>query len=339
MNIPVHILKLFFAGMILWLLSYPEHGIAQKKINPEHYDGMDSDSVPVYHYDVIRNRPDSVPILTFGFYPLDYVANSFGNGLIEGFVSADINKNLNLYLTLSTAFFEGDFDPYSTPVTFYPYSNIEIGGHYYFLAKKLHSKARIYFQTSSNGAISALLDRNYLMKLSLRSSIGFINTAVSNNYEQAFIGYDINDPQMKKINFDNFSSSYIYPFTDMSLLYLSFGITLEKIQDIAILIENSKKSEVSHKSRFYIDLLVSPFVHYENIIISQHDTVPQRTYNVDKYTPRKDFGFRFGWNFIGIEKFGILMGAETGLMPNSGGFVNLKLGLSFNPKKRNRNNI
>ncbi len=330
MKIRIHILKLFFAGVMIWLLSCPEHGIAQQKINPEHYGG-DSDSVPVYHYDVIRNRPDSMPKLTFIFYPLIYTINSFGNDVLQVYSSYDLNKKINFYSTASIAFFEEIIPEDPVPAVLIPYFNLEIGENHYFYQKKFSTNTRTYFQTNPGATLSTKFKRDYLIKFGYRGSFGFSNSTVA-SYTMDFIGYNTSDPQKKKYDFNTSLPSDKYAYTNAQTPYLSIGLTMERIKDIEINIEKFGKREITHKSRIYLDLLASPYAHYDDIVIPEYNTMPQGTYNIDKYTQRQYIGFRVGWNYYSLKKYGIALGAETGIMPNAGGFATLQIGMSLNPK-------
>ena len=340
MNIPVHILKLFFAGMILWLLSCPLHSIAQQKINPEHYDGMDSDSVPVYHYDVIRNRPDSVKKITLLAFPI-YGNIASING-IQGKLEIRINQNLEVSgnaVLLSSNYYPPS--PYDYEMPEYSGELYDLGfeGIYYLVNKIYTGKIMAYFKLSHGSAVTAPFMGKKMWKLGIKLNVNQMKNVVSSD-QANFLGYDINDPSGQKTNFANVGKLYkeIYNFpivnqlyTTASVKYLSVGIQSENINDNEIKINDSKNRKIRNKNTFYADVLIAANISYDNIIFRKLDSIPQRTYNVDKFTSKQPFGFRFGWEICSLKGLGLTTGVETGLMPVTGYYIICKFGFEISP--------
>ncbi len=330
MNIPPKHTLIFCIALIMISLAYPKELFSQNKINPEHY-GSDSDSIPVFHYDIVRNRPDSVARLTFIIYPFEEALNDVSNNVIQAYCSYDLNKKVNLYCTASIAYNEDRGAGGPRPLVYIPYFNIETGSNIYFYRKSLTANSRMFFPTDPGNSLSAKFIRNHLIKIGIHGGVGFLNSTIA-SYNKELIGYNTSDPTQKKLDIKNSLPQYTYAATNAQTPYLSAGLVMENVKDLAINIEKLKRKEIMHKTSFYLDLLASPYSHYDDIVIPDYIEIPKGIYNVNQYSPKQLFGFRAGWSYYSLKKLGLAFGAEGGIMPNSGAFLNLKIGLAFSPK-------
>ena len=330
-----NIIKLFFIGLVLFHLVSPQKSLAQNKIFPEFYNG--SDSIIVHDFELLRNRPDSVSRKTFCIYPLALSQYNFTDDFIlDASFSYDLNKNLTLSGETFLAYWLGG--PYGNAYS-YPYINtaqIGLGATYYFYNKANLAKINAYVETSPGNSVLARFDGKHGQKFGIKATVNLLNTTVTNS-QIGFVGYDVNDPSMKKVDFG--TSPYYYnaiygdPFTNSLVGYFSIGAVYERVKDVAVVADKYRKRDISSKYRFYADLLVAPYVKYANIFFPQADSFPQKTYNVDKYTPKQRFGFRIGWDFFSLQKIGLSGGTEGGYMPNGGIYYILKIGVALSTKR------
>jgi len=345
-----NVVKLLVISTLLAICSFLSVNVnAQKIIYPEH-PGI-KDSVPEYAVDILRNRPDSVSRLTLSLYPL--TAFTWLNNLIGIPLSLDVSYDLNKKLNLTGIVTIGPNIEYyygNGPVIPKLYYDIEIGATYYFKKNIINDSEKVWIYSSPGTSVIIKYKGNHFVKLGFRTSIGVINTTVNeymgydSYYQINFIGYDIKDPSMKKINFKSDPSLTYYrenaytSYTNLQMAYVQIGLVYEKVKDELLKINGLNKREKSRKYQLYVDLLIAPFVTYDNIVLSRVasigiDSLPQRTINVDKFTPKELLGFKIGWMFESLRKFGGTTNIELGYLPNFGAFLNVKLGLSCNPKK------
>jgi len=346
LNLPIHemnrfpdIIKLFTLVWALLVFAFPEDGLGQKKINPEHYDAQDTDSVPVYHYDVLRNKPDSVGRFTIRLNPLDYY--SFGIYELQGQMIYQINQSFEISGSagwLISAY----YDPYFPGIQATTYSgqlgHFEFCGIYNFINITKTGRLTTYFKIPQGQSIAAPFFAKKVWKLGVKLGANYIKTAVTSD-QVNFVGFNVNDPSMQKTDFNTIANEYSKPYgpvsglyTTASMSYFSLGLQSEKINDFEIKIDKSIKRKVRNKTLFYADLIVSPYISYDNIVFKSYDSIPTKTFNVDKYSPKQLLGFRCGWDYYSLRTFGPSLGAEFGIMPNSGFYIMIKMGLAINPK-------
>ena len=322
-------------GLILFFLLEARQVLAQKRIYPEFYNGLDTPKVN--DFELLRNSPDTVSRKTFCIYPLALSQYNFiDNFILDASYSYDINKNLTLSAETFLAYtLNGPFSN-AYPDLFFSTAQIGFGATYYFYNKVNNGKVNAYVQTSPGNSVLARFDGKHGQKFGIKGTINLLNTSISNS-QIGFIGYDVNDPSMKKVNFG--ASTYFYnsvygdPFTDALVGYFSIGTVYERVKDVSVEADKYRKRDISNRYRIYADLLVAPYIKYADIYFPRTDSFPQKTYNVDKYSPKPRFGFRVGWDFYSLQKIGLTGGVEGGYMPNGGIYYILKLGVAFNGKR------
>lgn len=343
MNQIQNIIKLSFVSLILFGFAFPKYGLSQKKINPEYYGGRDTDSVPVYHYEVIRNKPDSAELFTLRFNPIDYY--SFGIDELQAQMIFQINQRAEI--SGSAAWLISEYyDQYSPGIQSTAYSgqlgHFELCGVYNFINSTRTGKLTAYFKIPQGQSIAAPFFAKKVWKLGVKLGVNYLKTAVTGD-QVNFVGYNINDPSMQKTDFSNLENEYAKNynpinglFTTASMLYFSLGLQSEKINDFEIKIDKSITRKVRNKTLFFADLIVSPYTSFDNIVFKNYDSIPSSTFNVDKYSPKHLLGFRCGCDYYSLCAFGPSLGAEFGIMPNSGFYFMIRLGLAINPKPINR---
>jgi len=340
MNLKPNIMKpFFFAALVLLLFAFPKNGLGQKKINPEHYGGRDTDSVPVYSYQVKRNRPDSVARLTI-------CANGWAvanGGLNLNALGSSLRYDYRNNVTFFGDFFIGlDQSNYSNN---YPHLSklqgiLEVGGTWFFSNKIKEKYERTYYNIPNGGSAMTKDSIKRVRKFGFTSSLNFLNAALSTSLGN-FVGYDLSDPAKGRVDFNssqyNSSSEHNYGNlgTYVSAGYFAFGIETESIKDISVLIEKYGKEEMSNKNRFYADLLVCPLASYDNILVPSDYSLSGDVLNLNKYTQKQYFGFRAGWDFYSLRKLGLSMGIEAGYIPNASYYFFAKFGVALNFKRSN----
>ncbi len=326
---------LIFFGLMSLNFAVPRHCVAQNKIFPQYYNGLDTPKIS--DFELLRNRPETVSRKTFCIYPLALSQFNFLDVFtLFSSISFDVNKSLTLSAEAFLGYLQYGPNGDAYPANYVGLGQIGFGTTYYFYNEVITGKINTYVETKQGNSVLARFDGKHRQKLGLKGTVNLLNTTVTNS-QLGFIGYDVNDPSMKKVNFGAspffYNSLYGDPFTNALIGYFSIGPVYERVKDVAVLADNYRKRDISQKYRFYAELLVAPYVKYTNIVFPQTDSFPKKTYNVDKYTPKQMFGFRAGWDFYSLKKIGLTGGVEGGYMPNEGIYYIFKMGVAFNSKR------
>jgi len=334
MNAKSHLI-IFKLSVLSAFLLFPQPGYGQTKIYPEFYNGLDTPKVN--NFQLLRNAPDSVSRRTFCIYPLALAQFNFVDDFIlDASLSYDVNKNLTLSGETFFAYWLGGPFSNASPVLFFGTTQVGFGATWYFYNKANSGKLNTYVETAPGNSVLARFDGKHGQKFGIKGTVNLLNTSVANS-QIGFIGYDVTDPSMKKVDFRTFSyynnSVYGDPFTDALVGYFSIGPVYERVKDVSVKADNYRKRDISNKYRFYAELIVAPYVKYADILFQQTDSLHQKTYNVDKFTAKQMFGFRVGWDYYSLKKIGLTGGVEGGYMPNGGIYYIIKLGLAFNSNR------
>ena len=317
--------------LILGLVHIPKNELAQKRINPEFY-GVDSDSVPVFHYDIIRNSPDSLCRLSFRLYPLSFIYFNASQETTAFTLNTDydISRKLSAFVSASLCF----TDAYTITDAFTPDMkagyHFELGGHYYLINSVFKAYQNIGFALKKHGFIYARIPANQVFKLGIAISYNFLNLNTS-GYQGNFNAYNVNDPNKQIVNLKSYDFYYdVYSNTIMG--YLAVGLDAQLIKDLLINIEGSTCVKKTNKNGLYADFLISPYSYFGNVTIPDNEVPNAKLaiFNVDQFTPRQNIGFRIGYERTGLKKIGFTWGLETGIMPIEGWYWAIKFGIAGN---------
>jgi hypothetical protein len=319
--------------------------IAQQKINPEHAY-VPEDSLPEYNFSLLRNNPDSVSKFTISLYPMCLTQY---NASAEIQVTYDLTRRFTLDGHIAIVYLnqrdEYDYGPkvvktdhdYNLNFTWNVFSQKN--------PSRIHTGLLRIKNKPPGTAINLGFEGTVVNKVGLRFGVSSINESIRcsqfGNSQVDFIGYDKNDPLKTKIDLsrDQQYTTYKWHISDMASYYtymavssVNIGFQFERIVDFKADLDVWGKREVSKKTRLYADRIYAPCIYFNDIAITPANADPPVILNVNEYTPKEQFGFRVGYSFFNLKKFGGSRTIELGYFPNAGFYTILKIGMAFNPK-------
>ena len=226
-----------------------------------------------------------------------------------------------------------------------PYTNLDVYGQFLFNSKIKQVKQLVSLETKDNVDYATKIPLKRLETYSIR--FGY-NTNYFWANSDGGATYRLNG---YKINFDDKYIEKLEGGTMIKNDALTFGSSRIRKYDLKVkLNQGYGYREISYKTEIYFDVIYAFSQKLQNMVVTKEYEFDDNgnlvdfggtnfktlnmEYNVDDNTTKTPYGFRVGYRYTDLKKFGWCYGIETGFRPGPGEmiynwYLAINIGMSF----------